>query len=434
MNSLQASRSSDGGLVAAISSRVSGTSGSLDAKLLHPGQPRLQPGRPAFVRLVVPVTAWCLLPIALTVFTVIGFGGGTVHFAGDFHYAFWPAGQRVLHGLSPYVDPGSPTVTHSIAFVYPALAALLLAPLALIPHGVADLTFAGVEIAAMLLTLRVLHVRDWRLYGLVLLCPAVYSGWTVANVTLLLGLGIATVWRNRERPLLIGFVIALLVSVKLFVWPLALWLLATRRYVAFVYAIACGLVLNVVAWAVLGLNELHRYSRLLHALTTFEERRGYSVIALALHEGTSHRVAYAVAWAVAAAGAMTCLALGRRGRDVAALALAIGVSLLATPIVQLHYFALLIVPFALVRPRLGLAWALPLVMWVSASATLRPWQIAVALAIAGAMVVIVLRRDPLGPVAMGNSSKQRGHTPLPSLDLGLVPPSASSVATGDVGR
>src|SRR5229473_1122991 len=108
----------------------------------------------------------------------------------------------------------------------PSLAALLLAPLALIPRGAADVIFAGLEIAAVLGTLRILRVRDWRLYGLVMLCPAVFSGWTLANVTLLLGLGIAAVWRYRAHPLFVGLLIALLVSVKLFLWPLALWLLA----------------------------------------------------------------------------------------------------------------------------------------------------------------------------------------------------------------
>src|ERR1700730_13748804 len=195
MNSARGPRTSDGGLVAAVSSRASSRSGSVDVKLPQTGQLRLREGRPPLASRIVPVAVWGLLPLTLIAFTVIGPEGGAIHFAGDFHYAFWPAGQRVLHGLSPYADPGSPTVAHAVAFVYPALAALLLAPLALIPHGVADLIFAGVEIAAALLTLRVLNVRDWRLYGLVLLCPAVYSGWSVANVTLLLGLGIAIVWR-----------------------------------------------------------------------------------------------------------------------------------------------------------------------------------------------------------------------------------------------
>lgn len=391
-------------------------------------------GRPTIAHRIVPVAVWGLLPMALTVFTVLSSRGAQVHFAGDFHYAFWPAGQRVLHGLSPYVDPGSPTIAHAIAFVYPALAALLLTPLALIPHGLADAIFAGLEIAAVLLTLRLLEVRDWRLYGLVMLCPAVFSAWSVANVTLLLGLGVAAIWRYRDRPILMGFLIALLISVKLFLWPLALWLLATRRYAALAYAAACGVVLNAVAWAVLGFDELRRYSRLLHALTAIEERRGYSLIAFALHAGTSRHAAYAIAFVVAAAGAAACLALGRRGRDVSALALAIGVSLLATPIVQLHYFALLIVPLALVGPRLGLAWALPLAMWVSASAAPRPWQIAVALAFATAIVVVVVRRESIGPLVLRESEKPRGHLRRSSLDLRLVRPSASSVASGDAAQ
>jgi hypothetical protein len=345
---------------------------------------------------------------------MFGFRGRSVHFAGDFHYAFWPAGRRVLHGLSPYLDPSSPTVAHAIAFVYPALAALLLVPLALIPHGLADGIFAGLQIVAALLTLRVLDVRDWRLYGLVMLSPAVYSGWTVANVTLLLGLGIAAIWRYRERPIVVGFLIALLISVKLFLWPLALWLLATRRYSALAYAAVCGLALNALAWAVLGFSELHRYASLLHALTATEERRGYSLVAFALHEGTSHRTAYALAFAVAAGGAVGCLALGRRGRDVTALALAIGVSLLATPIVQLHYFALLMVPLAIVRPRLSRAWCLPLVMWVCASAAPRPWQIAAALAIGCALVAIAARRDSVGTRLLRGSVEPGKHTPRPA--------------------
>ncbi len=388
----------------------------------------------AGTRRILSVTVWGGLPAALTVFAALRSRGGQLHFAGDFHYAFWPAAQRVLHGLSPYVDPGSSTIAHAIAFVYPALAALLLAPLALVPHGAADVIFAGLEIAAVLGTLRLLRVRDWRLYGLVMLCPAVFSGWTLANVTLLLGLGIAAVWRYRAHPLFVGLLIALLVSVKLFLWPLALWLLATRRYAALAYAAACGVILNALAWAALGFHELHRYTRLLHALTTIEQRRGYSLIALALHLGSSQRAAYALALALAAAGGVTCLALGRRGRELAALALAIGVSLLATPIVQLHYFALLLVPLALVRPRLSLAWALPLLVWVCAAETPRPWQIAASLALGAAMLAIAIRRDSGGPIVLREPGQTQARTPLRSLDLRPVQPSASSVATGDVGN
>jgi Glycosyltransferase family 87 len=367
-------------------------------------------GCQAAAQKVLPLTVWGVLPVALTVWATLGVA--RVH-AGDFHYAFWPAGQHVLHGVSPYVDPGSPVIAHAIAFVYPALAALLLAPFALIARGPADTIFAWLNIAAVLLTLRVLDVRDWRLYGLVLLCPAVFSGWTLANVTLMLGLGIAAIWRCRERPLPTGFLTAVLVSLKLFLWPLALWLLATRRYGAFAYAVVCGLAINGIAWTLLGWHELHRYSRLLHALAATEERRGYSVVSLALREGISHSAAYAIAAATAACGAAACLALARRERQVAAMALALGTSLLATPIVQLHYFALLIVPLALVRPRLSRVWVLPLAMWVCAS-PVHAWQLAAALSIAATMALVAVRLDPIPRTSAASRSGKPRRAPQPS--------------------
>ena len=354
-------------------------------------------------RNVLPIALWGFLPAVLIVQTVLRLGTHT-QFAGDFHYAFWPAGQQVLHGLSPYVDPGAPVIKQAIAFVYPAVGALLLVPLALLPHAVADNAFALFNLGAMLLTLRVLKVRDWRLYGAALLCAPVFSGWSLANVTLLLGLGVAVAWRYRDRALIAGPLIALLVSVKLFLWPLALWLVATRRYAAVGYGALCGLVLNAVAWLTLGLDEVHRYSRLMDALVRAEERHGYSLISLSLRFGASHFGAYALAILIAIVAATACIVVGRAGRDLGALALALAVSIVATPIVQLHYFALLLVPFAVARPRLSLAWALPLAFWACWTPT-RSWQVAGALALGTAMLVVTLRsassphpaRRPLAP-------------------------------------
>jgi hypothetical protein len=84
--------------------------------------------------------------------------------------------------------------------------------------------------------------------------------------------------------------------------------------------------------------------------------------------------------------------LARRGAEVAGLALALAASLLASPIVQLHYFALLIVPLALVRPRLSPVWALPVAMWVCASGSAN-WEIAAVLAAGAAIVADVVRAD-----------------------------------------
>jgi hypothetical protein len=318
-------------------------------------------------------------------------------FAVDFHNGEWPAGLRILQGLSPYFGPHSaavlsagsphPTVT---PMVYPALGALLFATFALLPHTVADVTFTGLDIAAVLVALRLLEVRDWRLYGVVFLWPPVVSGWQTANMTLLLVLGVAAVWRYRDRPAVSGVILAVLVSIKLILWPLGLWLLATRRYMALTYAVAIGLAVNVAAWGVLGFDELPRYVRVLQAFDGAGERRAYSTVGLALHLGASHPVATVLGFGLAAVVAMACFAAGWRGRDRTSFILCVAVALLATPIIWLHYFALLVIPLALARPRFSATWLLPLVLFVCPPTSPSTRQIALGLLVFTALVLVAL--------------------------------------------
>src|SRR5438128_2498714 len=76
----------------------------------------------------------------------------------DFH-TFWHSGRAVLHGRSPY--PSSlPALAdrHTFRpFVYPAPAAVAMAPLALLPLTVADVLFALVGVAALVWALRLLE-------------------------------------------------------------------------------------------------------------------------------------------------------------------------------------------------------------------------------------------------------------------------------------
>ena len=344
----------------------------------------------AAARQIVPLVLWGILPLAVIAGALAG--SYEVHYAGDFHYSYWPAGQHVLEGTSPYVDPDAPEVARAIAFVYPALGALALAPFALVPRELADALFTALNIAAVPLTLLVLRIRDWRLYGAALLCLPVLSGWLVGNVTLLLMLGIALLWRHRDRPAAAGVLAAVIVSFKLFLWPLGLWLLATRRYVAVGWAVASGVAINAAAWAVLGFDEIGRYRDLLRALAGEREDLGFSVVSVALREGVGHTPAYVLMFALAALAGAACIALGRRGREPGALALALAVCLLASPVVQLHYFALLLVPFVLARPRMGWAWVLPLAFWVC-SPEGPAWEAAVGLALGAAIVAVCMRAD-----------------------------------------
>ena len=56
---------------------------------------------------------------------------------------------------------------------------------------------------------------------------------------------------------------------------------------------------------------------------------------------------------------------GRRpGADGWTFVVAMGATFALSPIVWLHYFVLLYIPIAIVRPRLSWLWALPLAFWV----------------------------------------------------------------------
>jgi hypothetical protein len=344
-----------------------------------------------------------VIPAALTIYL---FAAGGRAFAYDFHQAFWPAGRDVLHGSTPYVDSTSPDVAGNVAFIYPALAALLLAPFTLLGRASADVLFTALNVLAVVLVLRVLAVRDWRLYGLVFLLPSAVYGWHQANVTMPIVLGVAAVWRWRDRAVVAGLLVAVLVSVKLFVWPLALWLLTTRRYAAVGYALTAGVALNLASWLVLGFDQLPRYRALLQAATRLEEQSGYSAVAVALRLGLTRPVAYIVALALAGLAAALVAVLSRRSRERSALAASVALCLLASPIVWLPYFALLIVPLAIASPRLSPAWCLMLAMWAAPCVHPAGWQLIIVLASAGTLVGIVLRSarpsvvvGPPGPTA-----------------------------------
>jgi hypothetical protein len=340
---------------------------------------------------------FAVVPVVFTLY-MCAYSAGHHAFAIDFHNAFWPAGRRVLDGLTPYVGPRSAAVTTGVAFVYPAVGALFFAGLAWIPHTTADVLFTVASLAAALGALRMLGVRDWRLYGLAALWPPVLSGWQTANVSLLLVLGIAAAWRLRDRPLAAGALVAVVVSLKVFLWPLGLWLLTTRRYAALAWAVAIGVPMNAIAWAVLGFDQLHAYVVLAKAVTKVEEATAYTPLALALHLGFSRTAAEALGIAIAAAAAVLCLRAGRRDRDASALLLSIAVCLLATPTVWRHYFALLIVPLAIARPRLSPVWLLPVAMYLCPVISPLMWQLCLALGVL-ALVVAILLRDPTSVAA-----------------------------------
>jgi alpha-1,2-mannosyltransferase len=322
-------------------------------------------------------------------------------FALDFHNAFWPAANAVLHGNSPYPAAGDPLLAAGGAYVYPPAAAILMAPLALLPHGVADVVMWVTVLLAGLAILRVAGVRDWRCYGALVLGFPFVNAVQTANVSMLLALGVALAWRYRDRRVAAAVLIALAVAAKMFVWPLLVWLLFTRWRTSLL-AGAVTAAISVASWAIVGFGEIPRFLHDLGAVNGFEQDRAYTVYGLAVHIGVSSAVAHA-AMTAAGLGLLVAAALVARrpAGDWRSFVLAIAASLVLSPIVWQHYLMLLIVPLAFARPRLDRYWLLPVAIWLCPSPPTMPhgWQFAIALSVGAALVYGSLRPRAAGSPA-----------------------------------
>ena len=67
--------------------------------------------------------------------------------------------------------------------------------------------------------------------------PVVVHGLFYGNLTVLLVLPLALAWRYRDRARRRGLAVGIAVAAKLFVWPLVVWLLLTRRFRAAAWAV-----------------------------------------------------------------------------------------------------------------------------------------------------------------------------------------------------
>lgn len=316
--------------------------------------------------------------------------------AADFHDAYYPAAKRLLDGSNPYaVTPAQ--VAAGLGFVYPALSALLFAPFALLSNGVASVIDMLLGVACVPAILWTLKVRDWRVYGVAMLSLPVFDGWQSGNLTLPLALMVALTWRHRDRPWAAGLLAALAISIKPFVWPLGLWLLATRRWKAAAWALASGIALNLLAWGLVGFNEVSTFLHLSSEDTKALWEEGYSLLAVAHHLGWGRSTGELLLLLASLATAATLIYVGsvkRRERD--ALVIAVLLMLLASPLLWAHYFALLLIPIALAYPRMGAIWVLPILMWpMPPRQPVYGWEEALAWGLTAVCMAVVLK-PPVG--------------------------------------
>jgi alpha-1,2-mannosyltransferase len=320
------------------------------------------------------------------------------NFAFDFHQ-FWRGGRDVLDGVSPYprraaLDAasghlGPHGIQNVFRFPYPAGCAVLMAVLAWLPFHAAAVVLVVLSIGAAALALRLLDVRDWRCYGVMFCSIAVITSIRLGTLSPILLLLVALAWRYRDRAWIAGGSIAAVVVLKVFLWPLVLWLAATRRLAAAAIAAAAAVAFTAVAWAAIGFAGFSEYPHLLSRLTDVVADRGFSLVALGSDLGFGRDASRALPWI---AGGIVLLAalLAARGTDGdrRSLTLAIAASILLTPIVWLHYFVLLYVPIALYRRALSSPWLLFLLLWATPFQETKgdAWRVAVGLAVCAATV------------------------------------------------
>jgi hypothetical protein len=319
----------------------------------------------------------------------------------------WEASHHLFHGTSPYPAVHAAALHNEQQFVYPPVAAVLAAPLAAFPFGVAAGLFAAVEIAATALTLRLLGVSDWRCYGVTFLWYPVLQNFLIGSITSLLALGLAVAWRYRADRRVSSLVSAALIAAKVFLWPLLFWLGATRRWGTMIRGFGLALAAVALSWALVGFGGLTSYPHLLDELSRLESWKSYSVVALGLVLGLSTGEARALAIIAGAAVIAAMLVIGyvRRGEAAAEsdrhmFVLAIAAAFLFSPIVWTHYLALLVVPIAITRRTLTPLWFVPLAMWATTGQSNgHAWQVVIGLAVWSVVLGAALRTPRPLPAA-----------------------------------
>ncbi len=301
--------------------------------------------------------------------------------APDFHELYIQAHLLLTSGV-PF-DPPNVAIQGQNR-VYTVTTVLFATPLTLLSASAAEVAMTALLIASTVATAYILNVRDWRVYGAIFLWPPVLSGIQTGNLTLLLGLLAALGWRYRSRQVLAGALVGLAFAMKVFMWPLAFWLIATRRYRATVAAALTGAASLVV---ILPFGSPIAYFRLAHRNAEVMGVRAYSLYVL-LGDDTAARLV----WLAVALAAIIAAFL--YSNDQSSFTLAVAACVLFSPIVWLHYFGLLLVPLALARPRFGIVWLVPLVDWALPFAPAARWQIVLALSAMSCVVLASLSRRP----------------------------------------
>jgi Glycosyltransferase family 87 len=285
----------------------------------------------------------------------------------DFKGTIWHPGREILAGHSPYPLPVASELNTGNPSVYPPFALLLCLPFALLPLGASYWFWVAALVVAVLATLRILGIRDWRCYAIALgSCPVAF-GLALGNIVILLLPFMAYAWRHREKASS-GLALGLAIALKLVLWPLLVWLLALRRGRAAVLAVGGAAVVTLAAWAVIGFNGFRDYPRLLSVNDNVYGAHSWSLVAGGVGIGLPLSAARLLAAVLGLGLLALALVLARRpDGDRRAFTLAVVASIALLPVVWPASLAVLIVPLALAASSADRVWLLLAGLWIAAA-------------------------------------------------------------------
>jgi Glycosyltransferase family 87 len=303
------------------------------------------------VRRILAIVLLGALPIVVAVAMF-----ATAHSSGslsaDFHNELYPEAKLLLRWDNPFPGPDHPLELGE-NLIWPPVAAFLVAPFTVLSPTAADWAVAIVGLGCFLLSLRIVGVRDWRVYGAFALWPSVIGEIRVSHLTPFLCVLLALAWRYRDTRGAPGVAVGAAAAVKFFLWPLGVWLAAIGRWRE---ALLAAAVAAASIALVLPFTSLDDYVRTLLELGRTFDQDSYSAFGLLAQLGVSDGPARVAALALGAALLVACW---RR----ASLGLAVAAALVLSPIVWLDYYAVVAIPLAAVRPRLSWVWLTPLATW-----------------------------------------------------------------------
>jgi hypothetical protein len=89
--------------------------------------------------------------------------------------------------------------------------------------------------------------------------------------------------------------------------------------------------------------------------------------------------------------------------------------IVASPLVDNHYFVLLLVPLAIARPKFSRAWLFPLVLWLCPAMHVAVWQLVLWWATLAATAVWLIRLNESATIQRESPAIPRSSVPDLSL-------------------